>query len=440
MHFKKMSPTYIIYCMMVVLTIYKDSPLSLVLGAAGYTVVMPLSIILFFFVAISVQHGKIKRYQETEGLFRLGTWLLIVSIVAIAIWIILGKPIKILGEYIPIKALKVWLQYLSYPMYIYILTFCIKKMKSVQQIFAPIFISLIILAIIDVIELTQIPYAFEGVHFAGSFPYWRVRLFTPESGWTSLLIYVYAALSLYYGWAYKKKTVFILSAISTIIPIVGTTSKALLSSIAISAVIYVVITGKISSKKTIKRLLFVSIAGILFAYYLLPRLVTSLRGDILNYTSVATRLYTSIIGLGIGVVIPSGVGCGIHLGVFQWALGRFLPMFQGLPIMFNTREILLIMSAKTDKVVGVKSGILQFNMYWGIIGTFWLFRIFREASKRVKESFVIHNEMLRTIFWGAVFQLFLLNLDFEFWLLFAVVHGVSSIIEKGELNKAVTQS
>lgn len=437
MNFKKTSLTYIIYYIMVVLTIYKDSSLSLFLGAAGYTVVMPLSLILFFPIVILGQHGKIKRYRETYGLFRLGIWLLIVSIIAIVIWLILGKPIKILGEYIPIKAVKVWVQYLSYPMYIYILTFCIKKMKNIQQIFAPIFVSLIILAVIDVIELTQIPYAFDGIHFAGSFPYWRVRLFTVESSWTASLIYIYASLSLYYGWAYQKKVIFILSAISTIILIGSTSSKTLIASIPIVIIIYIIITGKTLSKRTIRRLLFASIAGIFFAYIFLPQLIASFRIDILGYTSVATRLYTSIIGLGIGLVIPSGVGCGIHLGVFQWALVRFLPMFQKLPIMFNTEEILSIMSRNTDEAVTVKSGILQFNMYWGILGTLWLFRIFFEASKRVKESSVINNEMLRTIFWGAVVQLFSLNLDFEFWLLFAVIHGMSGTIEKGELDKAL---
>lgn len=433
---RKISLIYIIYYILVILPIYKDSPLSLYLGVAGYTLLMPLSIILFLLVVVLGQNGRVKKYQETNGLFLLGIWLIVVSAIGIIIWCLMGKPITVVGEFLPTKALKVWLQYMSYPMYVYILTFCIKRMRRVSQIFVPIFHTLIVLTIIDVIELTQMPNAFSSIHFAGVLPYHRVRLLTTESSWTAMLVYVYAALSLYYGWAYKKKAVFVSSAVCTMILIAGTGSKTLLTSIPIVLIIYVMSMRKKMNAKTIFGLLFVAVSGLLFIYNLLPSLISSFSADISHYTSVATRLYTTAIGLGIGIIIPTGVGGGIYLGVLQETLKKFLPVFQKLPIRFNTSEILGLISQNTDKALTVKSGIFHFNMYWGIIGTVCLFYIFYIALKHFKESMAPCNELMRTIFYGALVMITALNFDFEFWLLFAVMYGVSNTTIKCNLKQA----
>lgn len=422
---KSLSVYYFIYWLLALLPIYQDSPLSGVLGAAGYTLILPVALILYLAIIFMVQKGHIKREVETKGLFKLGEWLLVISFVGLIVWVMLGNSLTFVGEFLPIKAIKVWLQYIAFPIYAYDMIFCIKRLRGPEQIFKPVIVALVILTIIAILERAQIPYAFQNLHFFGIFPYWRIRLLTVESSYTALLIYVYAGLSIYYGYGYKKRIVLATSLICYGLLVATSGSRSMIVSIALALICYVLIAAKKLNRRTIVGLLFVAILFVVFAEIMLPRIVAISESDISNYTSIATRLYTGLLGLMIGIVFPFGVGGAAYLGVFQHALSNYLSIFDKLPIRLNTLEVAYLASSQTDVALTVKSGILHYNMYWGVVGSIYLIRIFKKLSDRLNSRYIPNNEIIRAVFWGAILLLIISsNFQFEFWMMYAVLYGV----------------
>ena len=272
------------------------------------------------------------------------------------------------------------------------------------------------------IEKSQSPYAFQSLHFAGGFPYWRIRLLTTESSWTTMMIYVYSALSLYWTLVSEKKVEKFITLVCVLILILTTESKTLMASVAITILIYIIIVIKKLQRKTLAKLFGAAAAMMIFAATLLPTLSQSLIRDIEQYTSVATRLYTCGIGFMIGICFPCGVGGAVYLGVFQNALSRYLYIFSKFPIKFNTSEIVGLADSSTDAALTVKSGILHYNMYWGILGTAYLFRNFVKMTLDLKKSRNRYTDILLTAFWCAVIlMIFACNFTFEFWLLYAFI-------------------
>ena len=94
-------------------------------------------------------------------------------------------------------------------------------------------------------------------------------------------------------------------------------------------------------------------------------------------------------------------------------------IFEKLPISLNTLEIQWLINSKTDSAVTVKSGVLHFNMYWGIIGTIILMRNFLILTRRLMHYSIYGKEILLSILWtGILMIVFALNFSFEFFLLF----------------------
>lgn len=400
---------------LVVAPIYQDSPLSKYLGAAGYSLMMPISLIAVS--AYALLKTKVPFNRQLNELIRLGIWMVLVSYGAIVIWIILGKEISLVGEFLPYKALKVCLQYFSFPAYIMLVLICARRAGSVY-IGKYAFWTLLILTIICLLERKQLPYAFQKMHFAGTFPYYRIRLLTLESSWTAVMIYVYSAISLYWCLEYRKRIGTIISVICVVFLITYTGSKTLMLSIAISIVIYLVIVIRKLTARRFVCICLVALAMFIFAYTILPQLIASLNADISNYTSVATRLYTSVLGLLIGIFFPVGVGGAVYLGVYKYALAEFLPIFQRLPFKLNMTEIMSLVSKTTDEALTVKSGVFHHNMYWGILGTIYLMRNFARMTSNIAKSSIGHKELLITSFWSTVILLVASNFCFEFWLLY----------------------
>lgn len=416
MSIKKVRLCNICLFLLILLPIYQDSPLSQWLGAAGYSLLMPVSLI--FYVMYVFLTSKSPQNEYLRRIYRLGIWMSIISFFAILIWIILGNSITVVGEYLPVKAVKVILQYFSYPAYIALLLICVRKtgMRALKKY---VFVVLVIMTVICLFEQSQIPYAFQFLHYIGQFPYYRTRLLTLEASTTSMLIYVYVGITAFYCLESKRKMLSIIALVCTAILFYTSGSKTLLASIAITIVIFIFLAFKKLDRRKIIYLFIAAIAVVLFAEFILPSLSSSFNNDISEYTSVVTRLYTSVIGLMIGVVFPMGVGGAVYLGVFQKALSDYLFIFDKITIKLNLSEIISLATRNTDTALTVKSGIFHFNMYWGILGTIYLFGGFTKLSKKISNSGLKYNEIILALFWTAVFLLiFSSNFSFEFWLLF----------------------
>lgn len=404
--------------LLVILPIYQDSPLSKYLGAAGYSLLMPLSLVLIFLLII--YEGRIYKNEYINTLMKLGIWIFIVSILAVIIWVVLEKSIVYIGENLIVKVFKVCLQYMSYVSYVYLMVECLKKC-GVKTALKYAFYAMIIMTIICFIEIKQTPYAFEKLHFSGEFPYWRVRLLTLEASMTSLLIYNYAILAIVYALSCKSKIKLLIALFSSIYLFFNTGSKTLMISVAITfLIIFLMNIKKLSMKKIIK-MLVILIVGFGVLYNILPKLIESFSTDMTEYTSVATRGYTIFIGILLGIFFPVGVGGSVYMGVLQWALKKYMFIFDLLPIKLNTKEIVEIANSKTDNAVTVKSGIFQYNIYWGIIGTLIFMRSIINLIKKIKESkYKFSNVIIAAFITNVLLIMFSNNFCFEFWLLYSI--------------------
>lgn len=417
-----------LFCL-VLLPIYQDSPLSRYLGAAGYTIVMPLSLIMIVAYALCTRH--VPRNEHLGRLVKLGILLLIVSFAAIILWVLLGNPLTVVSEFLPLKAIKAALQYFSFPAYIAMVIITTRKVGT-RAIGRYSFITLIVLSVICMIETQQSPYAFESLHFAGIFPYWRIRLLTMESSWTALMIFCYTFLTLFWALTYKKKVCGTLGAVCATYLLWTTASRTLMMSIPIMVVIYIVISYRKINIKNIAGFLVAAIAMIVFIQAYLPKLSATFQSDIENYTSLATRLYTAVLGVIIGVVFPLGVGGAVYVGVFQSALSRFMWIFDRLPIKLNTSEVIGMATSSSDVSLTVKSGILQYNMYWGIIGTAYLFIGFVKISRSILNCQIKHSRVIIAAFWSSIVMVvFASNLTFEFWLMYTFLICLNDEVKRG---------
>ena len=400
--------------LLVFLPIYQDSPFSIFLGAAGYTVLMPVSLIGIFLCALV--YSKIPRNVNTDGLIVLGKSLTVISFVAILIWLILGNPIIVVSEFLPLKAIKVCLQYFSYIAYILLVVRYARRTGS-WYIGYSSFITLIVLTIVCIIEKTQIPCALRSLHFAGVFPYGRVRLLTTEASWTAMMIYVYTMISIVWALNHRKILALWCTIVCGAYLLFNTNSKTLIMALAITLVIYTIIAFRSLSRKKVVILLLVALFSTIVAQFIVPQLMDAFNNDIQNYTSVATRGYTIFIGIIIGIVFPFGVGGAVYLGVLQEFMQRFLFVFDKLPIKLNLSEIDSLIHSSSGTALTVKSGLIQYNVEWGIFGTLYLLMNISGLAKSVLRKRIKYKEMLVTTFISScVLIATAQNFSFEFWL------------------------
>lgn len=407
----------LLFFLLVFLPIYKDSPLSAYFGAAGYTLVLPLTLI------ISALYIVLKKIKNTniylKYITNLGIWLGIVSVLGIIVCYILGYPLTYLGEFLPYKAIKVLLQYLAFPAYVMLLINCLEKFGE-EKLFKYMFFTMIILTIIGLLERSQIPYAFEKIHFYGMFPYWRIRLLTKEASETTTLVLIYCLMPIMYYLKSGKKVLVTISSVCLVFLIYITQAKSLLLAIGIFVIIYIIyILRKLTKRKLLLLLLLFFIFSI-FIIYLLPKFGTMLKNDIDNFTSTATRSYTFFISVIIGTFFPFGVGGGAYLIVLKSYLSKYLTIFDYLPIELNQKEIYTLINSDSDVALTVKSGIMDYNVHWGIFGTICLMRCFIKLSKKYRKLREEHWELILSLFWTNIIMLFLFcNFSFEFWIVFS---------------------
>lgn len=419
----------ILFFILIILPIYQDTPLIKYLGAGGYTLLLPVSI-LSMIIYIIVKK-TLPKNKYIDGLVRLWCLMAIVSYIAIVVWILMGNSIMSLSEFLPFKATKVLLIFLSYIAYVLLIIICTRK-NSTYYIGKYSFVTLVILTLICIIEKSQIPYALKGIHYASEFPYWRIRLLTMESSWTASMIFAYSALAILWAYKYHKKILLIISLLCDFILIINSGSKTLIMSIAIFSVVYLFIITKKINKRRFISLIFVISLLFIFANFLLPELKSGFSIDIENYTSTSTRLYTSVIGLLIGIAFPFGLGGAVSLPVFQFCLRKYLPIFMKFPLKMNYTEIIGLTEKTTGDALTVKSGIINQNMYWGIIGSILLFRNFILVTNDLRKFDSSYSDFITAIFWSSIILLFSCNFTYEFWLIYAFV---VSLIE--ELNRNI---
>lgn len=407
----------LVYSIIVLIIIYQDSPLVFILGSSGYSLLPVISIVMMLERLYS-KRFRIRLKGFDGGLFKLFGYLTLVSLISIIFWLLSGRGIIVLGENIVIKTLKGLLNFLGIVCFVYCMHDYSKSFTK-KQITAPFYYVLIFMTVICIIESFLLPNAFNFLHFTGQIPYGRIRLLTKESSWTTLLIYIYSVLSLYYGlYVCKSKKIIATTIICFVVLLYYTSSKTLMLAVLLSVVVVFVLNIKKMSKKAIVLSVLLLIL-IFFAYSVLWSKLQDSISISMQYTSIPTRIYTTTIGLLIGVVYPFGTGTALYMYIFPDFLKRFLYVFNYFPEITerNLSEINYYINATSDEAVSVKSGFLQYNMYWGIVGTIAVIKmIVKYCIKPLGDNTdtllikmcVIISTLLTFISMGMTYEYFLL--------------------------------
>lgn len=374
---------YIIYILLIVSPIYLDSPLALILGAAGNSPVFTLCYLLLAYLFFSTK--KIEVPELANKIIKLSFYVLIVGFIVNIAYIYSTGDHMFASYSILNKNFFVFLQILSYPIYL-ILICHFGKSLDYKQIFSPIVITFVFLALFCVVEFTQLPNAFGFLHFSQPCPYHRVRLLTQESSWTASIVLNFFILSLYYASIFPKKQKILLLIISSYLLLIFlSTSKNLLSASGIFIILSMFFLVRNSKKTDILKFVMIFIVFIFFAQWLYSRFSSYLLSDIENYTSTATRSYSLFSGLFVSIKYPLGVGGGLWQKYFIDAMNDNLVFAKNCFPTFNYSEVINYCS-HLSKVATAKSGIVQHSMYWGIAGTIYFVAALSKFFKKIKSS------------------------------------------------------
>ena len=172
-------------------------------------------------------------------------------------------------------------------------------------------------------------------------------------------------------------------------------------------------------------IVLIPVAGIV-VYIFLHTVLPALTVDIENFTSVSTRMITSLWAVCSLFYYPLGEGYGTYTVWFVHPLEAATSLANSLvPFPLNLLEINDM--ADTGDYLSAKSGILFSVIHSGFMAVIFYFIIFRNAFRDVQESKVTYYQkiLLRVTLWYSLLSiLFAVNMEvlYTFLLPFIVVN------------------
>lgn len=133
-----------------------------------------------------------------------------------------------------------------------------------------------------------------------------------------------------------------------------------------------------------------------------PTLFSELNNDIENYTSVSTRLFTTIVAVFFGCAFPFGAGSAIYLKYYPEMMSSYAPTFISTTG-FKSNEIYGLLQSTSDQNISAKSGIGTLFIYFGIVGTLLIvFLLFKLLYKSNKEKKIISFSLISLLLFGLL--------------------------------------
>lgn len=401
---------YLLYFILISLTIYTDTPLTKYFGAFGFSFI---PIVCFFLYPILLYKRIIWVPSFAKVLLRLTNYAFLLSLICFFVFLFMDIPCTLYGENIIIKAIKLYLTYLSYFLYVVIICSIGKKIPA-NKLFKPFFILFLFLTLFAFIEYQNIPDAFLNLH-QSSGPYYRVRLLTQESSHTAPLLEVFFLLSCYYTIIIRRsKWLFSLVLLCFIYQLYVSSSKSLAVVVLLSMVYagYSIFKSAHGTKRLTVIVAFTCIA-ILAYLFIYISVVNSFQGDIETSTSTATRSLTILSGYLTGILFPFGTGFFSYLYLFPIFLKELISQIGGL---FNLEEILDIINSDTDAGVVPQSFFSFTSTFWGIFGNIYFFvklkKVYRDNLQISSNSEKI---ITKSLFFCIILNLFF-TIGFEFFI------------------------
>ena len=395
---------YWLYSLLIFLTLYTDSPLSTYLGAFGESMLPSISLCLYILFALT------NRINRTDSFVRRFSFLIkvttLLSLIAFFIYPLFNISYTQLGESLFVKLVKLWLTFQAYICYL-LLLINIAGDYTIERILKPFFLGFVGLTIILLIEFYQSPFAFMYLHTSTSDVYYRIRLLTPESSATALMLEVFFVLSVFYTY-YVRQSKFLLGVVLICagLHIALSGSKTLLTIICVSGILlFFQRTKYIFSFKGLLVMTGLVIGGGYIASFILPKLIESFMNDLENYTSVVTRFYSIFIGYSIGICFPLGTGFQTYMYLFPEMMRNNLFLIDMINMPLRPDEIIALATSGDDNAVVAKSFLGQSSIYWGIIGTFVFIRNYLRLCKHSTKKLEKGNTLFKVLFVLIVIQL-----------------------------------
>lgn len=392
------------YSLLIFLTLYTDSPLSTYLGAFGESMLPSISLCLYILFALT------NRINRTDSFVRRFSFLIkvttLLSLIAFFIYPLFNISYTQLGESLFVKLVKLWLTFQAYICYL-LLLINIAGDYTIERILKPFFWGFVGLTIILLIEFYQSPFAFMYLHTSTSDVYYRIRLLTPESSATALMLEVFFVLSVFYTY-YVRQSKFLLGVVLICagLHIALSGSKTLLTIICVSGILlFFQRTKYIFSFKGLLVMTGLVIGGGYIASFILPKLIESFMNDLENYTSVVTRFYSIFIGYSIGICFPLGTGFQTYMYLFPEMMRNNLFLIDMINMPLRPDEIIALATSGDDNAVVAKSFLGQSSIYWGIIGTFVFIRNYLRLCKHSTKKLEKGNTLFKVLFVLIVIQL-----------------------------------
>lgn len=207
--------------------------------------------------------------------------------------------------------------------------------------------------------------------------------------------------------------------------LIGSKSSLMLMMLGALLVFYFNMT-LIQKLKSLIVLVPVTVAAV---YIFLNIVLPALTVDIENFTSVSTRLITSLWAICSLFFYPLGEGYGTYTAWFVEPLNFATSLASGLvPFQLNLLEINNMID--TGDYLAAKSGILFSIVHSGFISIIFYFVIYRNAFRDIKTSNTSHYQkiMLRVTIWYSLLSILLaVNMEvlYTFLLPFIVVNSLT---------------
>lgn len=397
----------LLYYLLIILTIYIDSPLQESMGAFGLSLLSPLSIIsyLLLFPVVKKQSDM---FISTFN--RLLLYTILISLVSFVVISLMGYSLTIREEYLPVKSIKVLLYFVSATCYLKLLLLFTQGM-TITQMLRPFLITFILLTGILFIELLS-PDLLEIIHYLDRSNN-RIRLLAGEASWTASMIEIFFAISLYYVWFYKKSLFLSIAVVAMFVThVLLSTSKTLLVASFIAIVYIIIQRFKQTRRSTMIWSLVFLIPIFAFLYiFLLPQIELLFMNDIEDHTSTVTRGLTNFSAVIIGLIYPIGTGFCAYLILMPNMISRLLAYVGA----YNTEELFMYLQSSSDAALSAKSFLTQNTMYWGIVGTVVFLRAFIKLYHRCFEKNNLKGGwFLKCVFWIILIQIsFSSNLQYD---------------------------
>lgn len=415
---------YLLYFILIFSTVFQDFFLFNYIGEFGRSITAIITIPIFI-IYVVILRKKIHINKYLKILIKLCIYLLIINVIVLFLYIIRSNNLMILDENIIMQTAKGYMYFLSITIFM-ILLYNLQLKINNEQVFKPFAFTFIFLFFILIIELISKPNAWPMLH--NTFPYYRVRLTTAESSWTSSIIVIYFAMSCYY---YKhimqNKVMSIASILMFIVFLITSTSKALIISVLLSIFMMIIIDSKVI--KIIKDSnLKTKIIGMCILCIILTPLFTTIRDSVISdlneYTSIVTRVYSILIGIVYILLNPLGTGNALYLLKYPKMLQEYIHVFDKINFKFNLSEIYSFINSNTSQNLSVKSAFIQYGLYWGTVGmimiAIFLIKIYRNLFKNKDTKFTLIKFAYINIILLLITAISF-DIKYEIWALFSTI-------------------